>query len=269
MTPPVLTSEQVRRVDALAIERYGMTGLVLMENAGRGAVDALLEFDPSLLSESSSPLAGPPRGPGSAAERLAASGPEGVALRLPADSPRYAAPQVVVLCGKGNNAGDGFVMARHLEIRGVSARVLLLAPPGELAGDALANYAILQHTDVPMVDVSQGPLEPQLNQHAAGARWLVEALFGTGATGEPREPFATAIHWMNAQPARRLAVDLPSGLDCDTGRAAAATVRADLTATFVAAKPGLLMLQAKPYVGELRIIDIGVPPRLVREAKAV
>lgn len=236
MLSPVLTREQVRRVDALAIKRYGMTGLVLMENAGRGAADALLNFDPAL---------------------------QGV------DRSIGAAPQVVILCGKGNNAGDGFVIARHLEICGVATSVLLLAPPSELAGDALANYAILQHTDVPIVDVSHGPLEPQLAQHAASARWLVDALFGTGATGEPREPFATAIRWMNAQPARRLAVDLPSGLDCDTGRAAAATVRADLTTTFVAAKPGFLVPQAKPYVGELRIIDIGVPPRLVREAAAV
>ena len=234
MTPPVLTRDQVRRVDALAIERYGMSGLVLMENAGRGAVDAMLAFDPSLLSE----------------------------------SPR-SNPQVVILCGKGNNAGDGFVIARHLEIRGVAVRVLLLAPPDKLTGDARANFAILQHTDVPTVDVSSGPLEAQLTPHAAGAAWLVDALLGTGATGEPREPFATAIRWMNAQPARRLAVDLPSGLNCDTGQPAVATVQAALTTTFVAAKPGFLVPQSKPYVGELRIIDIGVPPRLVREAAAV
>lgn len=234
MLPEVLTREQVRRVDALAIERYGMTGLVLMENAGRGGVDALLEFDPAL---------------------------QGV------QHPIDAAPPVVILCGKGNNAGDGFVIARHLEIRGVATTVLLLAPPSKLTGDALANYAILQHTDVPIVDVSHGPLEPQLAQHAARARWLVDALLGTGATGEPREPFATAIHWMNAQPARRLAVDLPSGLDCDTGRAASATVRADLTTTFVAAKPGFLVPQAKPYVGELRIIDIGVSLEVIAQAR--
>ena len=234
MTPPVLTRDQVRRVDALAIERYGMSGLVLMENAGRGAVDALLAFDPSLLSESSGTNS-----------------------------------QVVILCGKGNNAGDGFVIARHLEIRGVATRVLLLASPDELTGDAKANFAILQHTDVPIVDVSRGPLESQLNQPAAGATWLIDALLGTGATGEPREPFAAAIRWMNAQLARRLAVDLPSGLDCDTGKPAAATVRADLTTTFVAAKPGFFAPEAKPYVGELRVIDIGVPPRLVCAAAAV
>jgi NAD(P)H-hydrate epimerase len=277
MQPPVLTREQVRRVDALAIERYGMSGLVLMENAGRGAVDALLAFDPSLLAfdpsllttQSALPLAGPPRGPGGSAERSGSAIPEGVALRLTATPSRDVTPQIVIFCGKGNNAGDGFVIARHLEIRGVAVRVLLLAPSSELAGDAHANYAILQHMDVPIADVSRGAIEPQLEQHAAGAPWLADALLGTGATGEPREPFATAIRWMNAQPARRLAVDLPSGLDCDTGEPANATVRADLTTTFIAAKPGFLVPQAQPYVGELRIVDIGVPPRLVREAAGV
>src|SRR5690606_2594800 len=100
MEPFVLTREQVRRVDALAIERDGMSGLVLMENAGRGAVEALLAFDPSLLTGS---------------------------------------PPVAILCGKGNNAGDGFVIARHLEIRGVACRVLLLAPAEQLTGDARTN----------------------------------------------------------------------------------------------------------------------------------
>ena len=230
MQPLVLSREQVRRIDTLAIERYGMSGLVLMENAGRGAVDALLAFDPSLLG-SSSPVA--------------------------------------ILCGKGNNAGDGFVIARHLEIRGVACRVLLLAPAEQLTGDARANFDILRHTDVPIVDVSSGSLETLLEQYAGGAAWRVDALLGTGATGEPREPFAAAIRWMNAQSARRMAVDIPSGLDCDSGKPAAATVRADLTTTFIAAKPGFFVPQAKPFVGELRIVGIGVPPRLVREAAAV
>jgi NAD(P)H-hydrate epimerase len=242
MTPLVLTREQVRRVDAIAIERYGISGLVLMENAGRGAVEALLAFDAGLLRDAL---------PGGRAPRLAG------------------APVVAVLCGKGNNAGDGFVIARHLAIRGVGVRVMLLAPPSDLAGDALANYAILQQCGVPIVDVSHGDTAAILHDHAGSARWLIDALLGTGVTGEPREPFATAIRWMNDQPAQRLAIDIPSGLDCDSGVAAATTVRADLTVTFAAAKPGLLVPQAAAYVGELIIADIGLPPRLVREAAGV
>lgn len=224
--PVVLTREQVRRVDQIAIDDYGIPGMVLMENAGRGAVEALLAFDPTL-------------------------GP------------------VAILCGKGNNAGDGFVIARHLEIRSVPVKVLLLSAPDKLTGDARQNFEILTHAGVPITDLSASVTMAGLDQHARSARWLVDALLGTGAKGEPREPFATAIHWMNSQPARRLAVDVPSGLDCDTGVPSAATVRADLTCTFVAAKRGFLTDAAKPYLGELRVLSIGVPPRLVREVAAV
>ncbi|RIK74504.1 MAG: NAD(P)H-hydrate epimerase, partial [Planctomycetota bacterium] len=176
---------------------------------------------------------------------------------------------VAILCGKGNNAGDGFVLARHLEIRGVRCKVCLLAAPTELTGDARVNYEILRHTDVPIVEAPAERVEEALREHAWDTAWLVDAMLGTGASGEPREPLATAIQWMNRHPARRLAIDLPSGLDCDTGAPASATVRADLTCTFVALKPGFLQPKARPFLGEIRVVSIGVPPRLVREAAAV
>jgi NAD(P)H-hydrate epimerase len=91
-------------------------------------------------------------------------------------------------------------------------------------------------------------------------------MLGTGATGEPRPPLDDAIRWMNEQPARRLAVDLPSGLDCDTGVAASATVKADVTCTFVAVKSGFLRPEARAFLGKVHVVDIGVPPRLVPEA---
>ncbi|HEX6960332.1 MAG TPA: NAD(P)H-hydrate epimerase [Lacipirellula sp.] len=225
-SPPVLTREQVRRVDAIAVERYGMSGLVLMENAGRGVVDVLLEIDP-------------------------APGP------------------VAILCGKGNNAGDGFVMARHLQLRGVAAKVVLLFPPAELAGDARVNYEILVRSELPIIDLSASVTADSLHRHAGGAAWLVDAMLGTGATGEPREPLATAIHWMNGHPGRRLAVDLPSGLDCDTGAAASATICADVTCTFVALKAGYLQPQARPHLGDVHVVSIGVPERVVQEAVGI
>ena len=108
-----------------------------------------------------------------------------------------------------------------------------------------------------------------MGEAAAGAAWIIDAMLGTGASGEPREPIATAIRWMNAQPARRLAVDIPSGLDCDTGVAASATVRADVTCTFVAMKRGFLAPAAKPYLGDVRVVHIGIPASLAREAAGV
>lgn len=221
----ILTREHVRRVDRLAIQEYGMSGLVLMENAGRGCVDVL--------------------------ERLGVGGP------------------VVIACGKGNNAGDGFVIARHLRIRGYDARTLLWSDPAELSGDARANFEILQKSGAPIRVFAQtgdaDRVETELTAELAGADWIVDALLGTGARGEPRPPFDTVIRTLNAATARRLAVDLPSGLDCDTGEAAVSTFRADHTCTFVALKPGFQVAGARDYTGQVHVVDIGVPPRLIAE----
>ncbi len=224
MTRPVLTRQQSRDLDRRAIEELGMTGLVLMENAGRGCVDLL--------------------------ERLGVRGP------------------VVVVCGKGNNAGDGFVIARHLAIRGHACPTILLFPPGELGGDAAANFAILQKCGAAVVDLSGADpqeLPSRLDAEAAGAEWLVDALLGTGARGEPRAPLDGAIDWINGRTAqtRALAVDVPSGLDCDTGQPAQHTVRADHTCTFGAIKIGFTKPAAGPYTGTVHVCDIGIPLGIV------
>lgn len=211
-----LTREQSRELDRRAIEDYGLTGLVLMENAGRGVVDVL--------------------------ERLGISGP------------------IVILCGKGNNAGDGFVIARHLEIRGHQCKVILLFPRSELTGDAATNFAILTKAFVPIVETPSS-----IDPHAHGADWLVDAMLGTGARGEPRPPLDAAIDWFNNQPARKLAVDVPSGLDCDTGEPAVHTIRADHTCTFAATKTGFTKDSANPFLGKVHVCDIGVPPRLLND----
>jgi NAD(P)H-hydrate epimerase len=224
----VLTCEQVRQLDRRAIDEYGMSGLVLMENAGRGTVDVL--------------------------ERLGIGGP------------------VVILCGKGNNAGDGFVIARHLEIRGHACRVLLLCPPTELTGDAAKNFAILRKGGMPIVELANASheaaaLHKLLDEHGSGAAWILDAMLGTGARGEPRPPFDAAIDWMNSRPARTqaVAVDVPSGLDCDTGQPARHTVRADHTCTFAAIKVGFTNPGADTYTGQVHLCDIGIPPRLLSE----
>ncbi len=222
-----ITRQQSREVDRRAIDEYGMTGLVLMENAGRGTVDVLCR-----LAETES------------GGRLG---------------------RVVVCCGKGNNAGDGFVIARHLDLRGYEARVLVWADPAELTGDAGANFQILLHTGVPIEVFGNRHQEPQLAQQLAGVDWIVDALLGTGARGEPRPPLDAVIDQLNAAAAKRLAVDLPSGLDCDTGAAARHTIRADETCTFVAMKRGFVVPGAERYTGRVHVLDIGAPRRLVDE----
>src|SRR5262245_41503784 len=183
---PTLTRSQVRDVDRRAIQEYGMSGLVLMENAGRGTADVLC----TLLREG----------------RAGAS--------------------VAIVCGKGNNGGDGFVIARHLDLRGIGVKVLLLTDPKELTGDAAANFSIIQKAALP-IEVLSAPFDiVRFNAALAGSAWLVDAILGTGATGEPKSPLDEAIDQMNASGIPIVAVDLPSGLDCDTGAAAEHTIRA-------------------------------------------
>lgn len=168
--------------------------------------------------------------------------------------------KVVILCGKGSNGGDGFVMARHLAVRKIDVQVALLAAAEQLAGDAQVNYRALQGLGISSEDLSTADdLASALDQIAAGADWVIDAMLGTGSTGEPREPIRSAIHWLNRQTCKKLAVDLPSGSNCDTGVPSSATVRADITCTFHAAKIGFSNPQASEFLGELVVVPIGIP----------
>lgn len=169
---------------------------------------------------------------------------------------------VVVLAGKGNNGGDGFVIARHLVVRGHTCRVVLAADPGELRGDARWAFEVLTHCGVAILDeahINPALTLQELDAFAGGSAWIVDALLGSGAQGAPRPPFDTLIDWANAEQGQRLAVDLPSGLDCDTGEPASPTIRADYTATFVAPKAGFTNPAAREYLGEVHVLDLGVP----------
>ena len=182
-----LSREQCRTVDRRAQDEYRIPGLVLMENAGRGAADVLCQL---------------------------------IASR--ADATESGRARIVICCGKGNNAGDGFVLARHLDLRRHVVRVLLWAEPDELQGDAGANFQIIRKAGLP-IEVFGNRHDPRrLAENLAGATWIVDALLGTGARGEPRPPLDAVIDQINAAAAPKLAIDLPSGLDCDTGQAARA-----------------------------------------------
>lgn len=210
-----------QEIDRRAMSEYGIPGLVLMENAGRGVADVLCRLG-------------------------------------------IAAP-VAICCGKGNNAGDGFVIARHLDLRGKPVHVLLWADPEELAGDAKVNFRILQGCGVP-IEVFGNRHDPQRTERLlAGAGWIVDALLGTGARGDPRPPLDGVIRTLNAADVPKLAVDLPSGLDCDTGRPGDPTIVAAHTCTFVAPKKGFFEPSAQAHVGRVHVLDIGAPRKLVEE----
>ena len=218
-----LTREEVRSVDRRAIDEFGMIGLVLMENAGRGAAELLLSL-----------------------------GINGT---------------VMICAGKGNNGGDGFVIARHLELHGIDVRVLLFAQPNELTGDAAANWRILERSETSRIVLGRAPALSDIEHSLTQADWVVDALLGTGTIGEIREPYRTAIAAINRSARRVFAVDLPSGLDCDTGLPIEPTVcvRAQHTATFVARKQGFDNPASQDFTGEVHVVGIGIPLRLWQE----
>lgn len=221
-----LTREQAREFDRRAIAEFAMPGVLLMENAGRGVAVHVRRVNPQKR-------------------------------------------RTVIVCGGGNNGGDGFVIARHLDNWGWPVRVLLFARPSELSGDAAAMYQILAKSNVPIEVVLPDAVrfEDYLNEGITNFNdgWIVDALYGTGLTGPAREPMDRVIAAMNASPAPVLAVDVPSGLDADTGSPLGVAVRADYTITFVGLKSGFLATQAHEWTGEVHVADIGAPKALAQQ----
>ncbi len=219
----VMSRDEVRRVDAWAIDEIGVPGVVLMENAGRSCAEL-------------------------AREKLA-----GV------DN-----PQVCIFCGTGNNGGDGYVIARHLLNATVAVRVALCGPREKVRGDARINLDILERLGhaVELLNPEADDIPARVQAFAGEADIIVDALFGTGLRGELKRDYQVLIDAINDLGRPVLAVDIPSGLDCDAGEPLGAAVRAAWTVTFVAVKKGFLAsAKAGRFVGELYIVSIGVEPR--------
>lgn len=218
-----LSCQEIRELDALAIERVGIPGVVLMENAGR----AVAEFTYSTLVHP-------------------------------------ARDRVTILCGPGNNGGDGFVAARHLHNAGVGVDVVLAVPREKSQGDAGVNLRILEKMDLEFIRAFEADGLEAARRAAQAAEVIVDALLGTGATGPPRGTTAALIELANAAPrARRIAIDLPSGLDADRGVAHEPCFRAAATVTMVAPKVGFTTAAAQAVVGRVVVVDIGVPRGLI------
>jgi NAD(P)H-hydrate epimerase len=156
---------------------------------------------------------------------------------------------VRVVCGKGNNAGDGLVAARYLAEAGFAVEALLLWPGDELSGDAAANLERFAAEQV------EGDLAPRL----AGSGAVVDAIFGTGFAGAPREPALGAIAAIDACGAAVVACDIASGVEASTGEVAGVAVEAAITVSFHAAKLGHRVAPGRWHTGELRVAPIGIP----------
>jgi ADP-dependent NAD(P)H-hydrate dehydratase / NAD(P)H-hydrate epimerase len=171
---------------------------------------------------------------------------------------------VRIVCGKGNNGGDGLVAARALIEGGREAEALLLWPEDELSEDSAANLARLREVGGAARTVEPGDLPQRLG----GSGAIVDAIFGTGFAGAPREPADAAIEAINAAGAPVLACDIASGVDGSSGRVEGVAVRADLTVTFHRPKVGQLVAPGKEATGELRVVDIGIPQEAPGEPAA-
>ena len=173
--------------------------------------------------------------------------------------------KIGVIAGRGNNGGDGFVIARYLAQKGISVTVYLLSERQKISGDAAANLELLSPLKVPVIEM---PDAESFSAHQTAMRheaiW-VDAILGTGLKSDVKEFFKDMIDFINQSNKPVFAVDIPSGLNSDTGQPCGACVRADATATFAFAKTGHFLLPGADYTGNLKIIDIGVPPHIAND----
>src|SRR5262245_18567574 len=177
--------------------------------------------------------------------------------------------KTMIVCGKGNNGGDGMVLARHLDNRQVNVRVLLFGRPEDLTSDAAVNFQVLTRSGMNVeVYPGESPDLDRVRDELASAEWIVDALFGTGQRGPLRAPFDAVVGLINESTARVLAVDIPAGLDGDTGRPLGPTVRAQHTGTFFAVKAGFVQPESHEWTGEVHLIDIGLPRRYLSLSSA-
>lgn len=223
----VVTAAQMRLCEEMADRDHGLSGLVLMENAGAGIVAAMVRCF--------GPLAG---------------------------------RKVTILAGPGNNGGDGLVMARHLLEQGALPRVVSLVAQERFRGDGAVNLRRLQGLAVPLRFCPEQEEPSWLEELVAGSDLLVDAIFGTGLTREVSGLFARAVRCLNRAAAPVVAVDLPSGLDSDTGQVLGVAVRASLTCACGLAKPGHFLAPGREYTGRLEVVDIGIPAAVIEKAGA-
>lgn len=223
-----ISTAEMRELDRLASQRFGIPSLILMENAGRGITDLAKK----ILSKKKA--------------------------------------NVLVVCGKGNNGGDGFVAARHLSNRGHQIQVVLLAAPAELKGDAAVNFKILEKMRIPIASLQSGiPNEAKtiserrllrlLRSRAMTADLIIDAIFGIGLTRPITGFIQEVIQVLNRLKKKILSVDVPSGINSDTGAIMNIAVNASLTGTLHAPKIGLTRKPGSGYAGKVEVLDISIP----------
>ena len=173
--------------------------------------------------------------------------------------------KVVAVCGTGNNGGDGFVACRHLAGHGAKITIILLGDPVSIKSEeARLNWGIIEKMDDSIELIFGREINEAIRKHIANANIILDGIFGTGIRGEIMEPIATVIDLINKSKAYVLAIDVPSGLDPNTGKIHEKIVRADATITFHRMKVGLAVRSARKYASRVYVEKIGIPPEAER-----
>jgi len=171
--------------------------------------------------------------------------------------------KVVVICGKGNNGGDGFVVARHLLNRGKSVSVFLLGKKTDIKKDAEANLKKLKALNCEVAEIADEKSQKYFYDILPNSDILVDAIFGVGLKGQIKGIASDIISAMNKSNKPIVSIDVPSGLDSTTGEICGFCVKSTLTVSFTLAKRGFFLKNGPEYIGELSVIDIGIPKELV------
>jgi len=227
----VVSAGQMRSIDANAINNFGIPGIVLMENAALAVVREIK----NIVSQNGE-----------------------VTLQ---------GQKAVVLVGKGNNGGDGLAIARHLNILGMDVTVFLFTGPSELSGDARLNFDLYQKMEGKIVLVEDEKQSRLFKLAMMQSQIAVDALFGTGFKGSIPEPAAGFIEDLNKTDIPVICVDIPSGLEADTGRVNNIAVRGDVTVTFGLAKLGHFLGEGTIYTGRLILDQISIPEKIISQEK--
>ena len=265
----IVTAEEMAALDRAAIQgawgRTAVPSLKLMERAGAEVAKVTVTWWRERGSESPAPAAavgaGGRRAGAAGAKKGAASGGAAAAMRRLAGG-----GSVVVLCGRGNNGGDGFVVARHLKTAGFGVRLLVAAAEADLSPDARVNHQACEKARIPVTFLPEPRAwgeGSEADEAVSAASFLIDALLGTGSKGAPRGAIAAAIECALRSGKPIVAIDIPSGVDATTGHAEFPSIRAEMTVTLALPKAGLAIEPGREHAGRLIVADIGIPESLV------
>ncbi|MFQ5841310.1 MAG: NAD(P)H-hydrate epimerase, partial [Thermodesulfobacteriota bacterium] len=220
----VVTADQMKTLDQRTIHEGNVSGIDLMENAGKGATEVILRRFPNL--------------------------------------PRK---RIAVIAGKGNNGGDAFVIARHLINRGLGVNIFLLAENKAVKGDAKTNLDILTKDGIEVRELATFREFEAIRDDLLSHDLFIEGILGTGLASEVEGYYREVISALNATGKPIVAIDIPSGLDATSGKPLGPCIKASFTPTFGLPKVGQLIHPGVEFVGELEVIDIGIPRDLIEE----